>query len=163
MNDGVVRRVVSCFTTSTFMRHRVRRRWREWELIIGASRQIVNLMRLGVRVKFKRGVRPRPFNHGISMADTTPSQLDTFDTDLPRFGAFGQWERAHNTRYMSRMFLVPKPWDNQWRVIIDLRELNIYSSEFNMTCETLKHLRHLSHPSDHFVILDIRRHYSGTR
>jgi hypothetical protein len=42
------------------------------------------------------------------------------------------------------MFLVPKPGCNQWRLIIDLRELNRYCSTYNMTCETLKHLRHLS-------------------
>jgi hypothetical protein len=53
------------------------------------------------------------------------------------------------------MFLVPKPGHNQWRLIIDLRELNRYYSTFNMACETLKHLRHLSRPGDYFVSLDL--------
>jgi hypothetical protein len=53
------------------------------------------------------------------------------------------------------MFLVPKPGQNQWRLIIDLRELKRYCSEFTMTCETLKHLRHLSRPNDYFVSLDL--------
>jgi hypothetical protein len=54
------------------------------------------------------------------------------------------------------MFLVPKPGCNQWRLIIDLRELNrYYCSTSNMTCETLKHLRHLSRPGDYFISLDL--------
>jgi hypothetical protein len=53
------------------------------------------------------------------------------------------------------MLLVPKPGHNQWRLIIDLRELNRYCAAFNMTCETLKHLRHLSRPGDYFVSLDL--------
>jgi hypothetical protein len=57
------------------------------------------------------------------------------------------------------MFLVPKPGCNQWRLNIDLRELNRYCSTFNMTCETLKHLHHLSRPGDYFVSLDLTDGY----
>jgi hypothetical protein len=45
------------------------------------------------------------------------------------------------------------------RLIIDLRELNRYCSTFNMICETLKHLRHLSRPGDYFVSLDLTDGY----
>jgi hypothetical protein len=58
------------------------------------------------------------------MTDATQPQLDLLATELPRFEACGAWERAHNTRYVSRMFLVPKPGVKRWRLIIDLRELN---------------------------------------
>jgi hypothetical protein len=57
------------------------------------------------------------------------------------------------------MSLIPKPGHNQWRLIIDLRELNRYCSEFNMSCEALKHLRHLSRPRDYFVSLDLTDGY----
>jgi hypothetical protein len=57
------------------------------------------------------------------------------------------------------MFLVPKSGHNQWRLNIDLRELNRYCSTFNMTCETLRHLRHLSRPGDYFVSLDVTDGY----
>jgi hypothetical protein len=57
------------------------------------------------------------------------------------------------------MFLVLKPGVNKWSLIIDLRELNSYCAEFNMSCETLKHLRHLSRPGDYFVSLDLRDGY----
>jgi hypothetical protein len=104
------------------MRHRVRRRWRECERI-GTSGQVLNWIRHGVRVKFKRGIRPRPFNHDTSMLDATPAQHDDLDSEPPGFEACGAWERSHNPRYVSRMFLVPKPIHNQWCLISNLREL----------------------------------------
>jgi hypothetical protein len=57
------------------------------------------------------------------------------------------------------MFLVPKPGVNKWGLIIDLRELNSYCAEFKMSCETLKHLLHLSRPGDYFVSLDLADGY----
>jgi hypothetical protein len=106
-------------------------------------------------VKFKHGVRPKPFNHGVIMLDATSAQLEFLNSELPRFEACGAWERSDNPRCVSRMFLVPKLGCNKWRLIIDLRELNRYWSTYNMTCETLKHLRHLSRPGDYFVSLDL--------
>jgi hypothetical protein len=103
------------------MRHRVRRKWREWERIGASGEVLLSWIRHGVRVKFKHGVRPRPFNHGISMLDATPAQLEFINSELPRFEACGAWEKSDNPRYVSRMFLVPKPGCNQWRLIIDLR------------------------------------------
>jgi hypothetical protein len=49
-NDGATRRADSCSPSSNYMRHRVRLRWREWKHI-GASGQVVNWIRHGVRVK----------------------------------------------------------------------------------------------------------------
>jgi hypothetical protein len=50
-------------------------------------------------------------------------------------------------------------------LIIDLRELKSYCAEFSKSCETLKHLRHLSRPGDYFVSLDLTDGYYtvGTR
>jgi hypothetical protein len=141
------------------MRHRVRQRWRE-SGHIGASGQVVSWICHGVRVEFKYGLRPKPFNHGVSMKDATQPQLDFIATELPRYEACGAWERAYNTRYyVSRIFLVPEPGVNKWRMIIDLRELNSYCAEFNMSCETLKHYRHMSRPGDYFVSLDLADGY----
>jgi hypothetical protein len=57
------------------------------------------------------------------------------------------------------MFLVPKPGVNKWHLIIDLRELNSYCAEFNLSCETLKDLGHLSRPGDYFVSLELADGY----
>jgi hypothetical protein len=44
-------------------------------------------------------------------------------------------------------------------LIIDSLELNSYYAEFNMSYETLKHLRHMLHPDNYFVSLDIADGY----
>jgi hypothetical protein len=87
------------------------------------------------------------------MKDATQPQLDFIATELPRFEACGVWEDGYNTRYVCRMFLVPKPGVNKWRLIIDLRDINKYCAGFNMSCETVKHLSHLSRPFGYFVAL----------
>jgi hypothetical protein len=87
------------------------------------------------------------------MKDATQPQLYFLCKELPHFEACGAWERAYNTRYISCMFLVPK------HLIIDLRELIIYGAEFNMLCETRKHLRHPSRLGVYFVSLDIADGY----
>jgi hypothetical protein len=65
----------------------------------GASGQVVSWIRHGVRVKFKIGLCPKPFNHGVSMNDATQPQLDFLATDLPQFEACGAWECTYNTHY----------------------------------------------------------------
>jgi hypothetical protein len=97
------------------------------------------------------------------MQDATYAQLEFLANGLPRFEVCGALDRAHKSRYVLRMFLVPKPVANQWRVIIDLRKLNSYFSDFNMTCETLKHVRHLFPPRDYFAFLDLADGYYTLR
>jgi hypothetical protein len=63
---------------------------------------------------------PKAFQPRHLYADATPAQLEFLNSELPRFEACGAWERSDNPRYVSRMFLVPKPGCNKWRLIIDL-------------------------------------------
>eukprot|EP00873_Tetraselmis_striata_P036056 jgi/Tetstr1/456320/TSEL_004100.t1 len=93
------------------------------------------------------------------MRDATQAQLDFMATELPRFEAIGAWERGHCNKWVSRMFLVPKPGANKWRLIIDLRELNKWCKTFTMSYETLKHLRHLARAGDWFVSMDLADGY----
>eukprot|EP00873_Tetraselmis_striata_P004131 jgi/Tetstr1/424395/TSEL_014954.t1 len=93
------------------------------------------------------------------MRDATQAQLDFMATELPRFEAIGAWERGHCNKCVSGMFLVPKPGTNKWRLIIDLRELNKWCKTFTMSCETLKHLRHLARAGDWFVSMDLADGY----
>jgi hypothetical protein len=53
------------------------------------------------------------------------------------------------------MFLVSKPGVNKWCLTIDIRELKSYCSELNMSCKTLKHLRHLSRSGNYFMSMDL--------
>jgi hypothetical protein len=86
------------------------------------------------------------------MQEATHAHLQFLSTELPRFEACGAWERAHIVRYVSRIFRGA----NHWRLIIDPRKLNMYCSDLNMTCETLKHMRHLTSCTlDYVISLDL--------
>ena len=133
----MTRRATSCNDRSNFMRHRVRKRASEWKRL-GASEQVLGWIRHGVRIPFIGGRRPPPFNSGTSMLNATKQQLDFMDSELPRFLQSGAWEPGQRSRWVSRMFLVPKPGENKWRLIIDLRPLNKYCKDHKLTYETLK-------------------------
>jgi hypothetical protein len=55
------------------------------------------------------------------MKDAAQPQLDFLYIEQSRFETCGAWERSHNTRYVSRILLVPKPGVNKWRLMIDIR------------------------------------------
>eukprot|EP00873_Tetraselmis_striata_P020174 jgi/Tetstr1/440438/TSEL_028771.t1 len=78
------------------------------------------------------------------MEDATPDQLRFMNGELARFLASGAWEECHCSRWVSRLFLVPKPDVNKWRLIIDLRPLIRCCEERDLSFETLTCLRHLA-------------------
>jgi hypothetical protein len=112
-------------------------------------------IRQGVRIPFKGGQTPRPFNHGISLRDATPAQLDFVHTELKRFLSVGAWEPGECSDFVSRCFLVPKG-PGKWRLIVDLRELNSYCETRSLKFETLTRLKHLARPGDWMFSFDLQ-------
>jgi hypothetical protein len=55
------------------------------------------------------------------MLDATHAQLSFLSIELTRFEACRACERGNNSRFVARMFLIPKPGDNPWRLLIDFR------------------------------------------
>lgn len=153
-NDGVRRRVDSCSPTSSYLRHRVRRRWRVWE-DIGASGPLLDWIRHGIRLPFRHGRPPPSFHHGVSLWDATPEQLDFLDSELARFVQEGHWEAGTSSQFVSRCFLVPKAGGG-WRLVIDLRFLNKFFAKRSMKMETLKHLRHIARKGDYWISFDLK-------
>eukprot|EP00873_Tetraselmis_striata_P018313 jgi/Tetstr1/438577/TSEL_027128.t1 len=124
---------------------------------IGAGCMVVNMtIRNGVRIMFKNGP-PTPFHYqGVSMGDATPDQLRFMNSELARFLASGAWEEGHCSRWISRLFLAPKPGVNKWRlIIIDLQPLNRYCEERDLSFETLTRLRHMARPGDYMMSMDL--------
>eukprot|EP00873_Tetraselmis_striata_P009405 jgi/Tetstr1/429669/TSEL_019566.t1 len=124
------------------MRHRVRRQWRQWQ-DIGASDQVLRWIQEGVRITFKHNRPPPNFHNGIRMQDATPAQLTFLEGELARFVESGAWEFGTCRKWVSRLFLVPKPGVNQCRGIIDLRVLSSYCVRKRLKMETLLGVRHL--------------------
>eukprot|EP00873_Tetraselmis_striata_P001731 jgi/Tetstr1/421995/TSEL_001239.t1 len=137
------------------MRHRVRRQWRQWQ-DIGASDQVLRWIQEGVRIPFKHNRPPPNFHNGINMQDATPAQLTFLEGELARFVEFGAWELGTCRKWVSRLFLVPKPGVNQWRCIIDLRVLNSYCVRKRLKMETLLGVRHLTKKDDYMFSFDLQ-------
>eukprot|EP00873_Tetraselmis_striata_P038228 jgi/Tetstr1/458492/TSEL_044898.t1 len=137
------------------MRHRVRRSWRHWR-DIGASAQVTSWIRDGVRVPFRYNRPPPRFNQGVSFNDASPAQLKFITAELRRFTAAGAWEKSSCAWWVSRAFFVPKPGNNQWRFIIDLRVLNTFRARKRLRMETLMGVRHLTAKGDYMFSFDMQ-------
>eukprot|EP00873_Tetraselmis_striata_P013528 jgi/Tetstr1/433792/TSEL_002418.t1 len=105
---------------------------------------------------FKHNRPPSNFHHGISMHDATPAQLTFLEGELARFVESGAWELGTCRKWVSRLFLVPKPGVNQWRCIIDLRVLNSYCVRKRVKMETLLGVRHLTKKGDYMFSFDLQ-------
>ena len=81
------------------------------------------------------------------------------DSELERLEAEGAWERSTNPTWVSRMFLVPKPGNNKWRLIVDLRYVNTFCRDFPMKYETLKKMRNLSKVGNYMFSFDLQDGY----
>eukprot|EP00873_Tetraselmis_striata_P021227 jgi/Tetstr1/441491/TSEL_029722.t1 len=153
--DGVARRADRCCPDSDYMRHRVRRGWRHWP-DIGASAQVTIWIRDGVRVPFRYNRPPPRFNQGVSFNDATPAQLKFPTAELRCFTAAGAWEKSSCAWWVSRAFIIPKPGDNEWRFIVDLRVLSIFCARKRLRKETLMGVRHLTAKGDYMFSLDLQ-------
>jgi hypothetical protein len=121
----VTRRADSRTPDSSYMRNRVRRNWQAWK-DIGASGQVLRWIREGVTFPFLNNRPPPPFNQGISLLNATPEQLTFVEAELARFVETGARECTTCIKYVSRLFLVAKPGNNQWRFIVDLRHMKSF-------------------------------------
>eukprot|EP00873_Tetraselmis_striata_P010122 jgi/Tetstr1/430386/TSEL_020196.t1 len=139
-------------SSSSYMRHRVRRQWQD----IGASDQVLPWIQEGVRIPFKHNRPPPNFHNGISMQDATPAQLTFLEGELARFAESGAWEFGTCRKWVSSLFLAPKPGVNQWRCIIDLRMLNSYCVRKRLKMETLLGVRHLTKKGDYMFSFDLQ-------
>eukprot|EP00873_Tetraselmis_striata_P040771 jgi/Tetstr1/461035/TSEL_006185.t1 len=96
------------------------------------------------------------FNQGVSFNDATPAQLKFLTAELRRFTAAGAWEKSSCAWWVSRAFFDPKPGDNQWCFIIDLRVLNTFCARKRLRMETLMGVRRLTAKGDYMFSFDLQ-------
>ena len=69
-------------------------------------------------------------------------------------------ESGHCGLYVNRAFLVPKPPKPDgslcWRIVVDLRHLNLFCQKYGLKLETLKRLRYLARPKDYCISIDLQ-------
>ena len=126
-----------------FLWVKVRKRWKEWKCS-GATERVLRWVSRGVPCYWKAGA-PAPWNMGQSMMDASPAEVDWVEREASRCVNSGAWREVNSLQYCSRVFLVPKPGlDSEgrvkYRLIIDLRPLNMHCVDFKTKYETLAKL-----------------------
>eukprot|EP00854_Cymbomonas_tetramitiformis_P006108 gene6108-biopygen6136 len=94
------------------------------------------------------GGPPPDFDHGTSLRDLTQQKQEWLDIETARSLKTGAWVRARRKRHVSRVFLVPKPGTNSWRLVMDFRWLDEFCVKSKCKMETLKKLRRLARQGD---------------
>ena len=142
--------------TSACLRHHLRRNLQAWK-DIGTSPKVLDWIRRGVRIPFRR--RPSPFHQGDSLLGLDAVAQCWWEKERARLRTIGALEDGRRSDYVSRAFLVPKPGctpeNPKFRLVFDLRHLNSHVRKQGMRCETLKMLRHLAPGNSHMISFDI--------
>jgi hypothetical protein len=76
--------------------------------------------------------------------------------ELARFINARALEPSTCDSYVSRLFLVPKPGNKQWRLIYDLRPLNKYCVRKRLRMETLLGVKKLLKKGDYMSSFDLK-------
>ncbi|KAK3280628.1 hypothetical protein CYMTET_11540 [Cymbomonas tetramitiformis] len=124
----------------------------------GANSEVMEWISKGAKMRWVDKA-PQPFDHGVSLADATPPQLEWMAAETERCLKTGAWVRARRRRHVSRVFLVPKPGTNKWRLVMDFRWLNAHCVKSRCKMETLKKLRRLAKPNDWCISFDLQDGY----
>ena len=97
---------------------------------------------------------PPPFDNGTSCRSLPQDQDAFLKEEIARLKEKGVLRAIDSSSWVSRAFLVPKP--GGWRLIIDLRTINENCQKRSMKMETLRHLRLIAKPGDHWVSFDLK-------
>ncbi|KAK3276674.1 hypothetical protein CYMTET_15272 [Cymbomonas tetramitiformis] len=124
----------------------------------GANSEVMQWISKGARMRWVDKA-PLPFDHGVSLGDATPPQLEWMAAETERCLKTGAWVRARRRRHVSRVFLVPKPGTNKWHLVMDFRWLNSHCVKSRCKMETLKKLRRLAKPNDWCISFDLQDGY----
>ncbi|KAK3259929.1 hypothetical protein CYMTET_31091 [Cymbomonas tetramitiformis] len=124
----------------------------------GANSEVMQWISKGAKIRWVDKA-PLPFDHGVSLGDATPPQLEWMAAETERCLKTGAWVRARRRRHVSRVFLVPKPGTNKWRLVMDFRWLNAHCVKSRCKMETLKKLRRLAKPNDWCISFDLQDGY----
>ena len=125
---------------------------------VRASPTVLSWLRDGYVLPWSGDV-PLPFNQGKSLRNLTEEQNASKQKLTQKLFDCGAFEPATDSRFISKAFLVPKktaPGEpKKWRLVVDLRWINLHLRRSRCAYETLKRLHHLARPGDWLFSLDI--------
>ena len=102
-------------------------------------------IRKGVPCHWENGPPPHPWNKGISCDKLSAEEQAWLEKEEERLVKIGVWRRVPYNRYVSKAFVIPKAGvdadgKRKFRMIIDLRPLNLHVKDFKTRFETLSRL-----------------------
>ena len=129
---------------SPYLYEEVRTNWRNWRAA-GAPRRVLRWVRQGVPCYWKDGPPQHPWNKGRSCDKLGAEEQEWLEREEERLVRIGAWRRVRFNRYVSKAFVIPKvgvdsEGRRKFRMILDLRPLNVYVKDFKTRFETLARL-----------------------
>jgi len=125
---------------------------------VRAPKEVLRWLREGYRLPWA-GAPPAPFHQGVSLRNVTPEQQESKRALVQKLFDVGAFEQARCGDYVSKAFLVPKATPpgapKKWRLVVDLRWVNLHLRRSRCAYETLRRLHHLARPGDWMFSLDI--------
>ena len=129
---------------ASYLWETVRSKAANWRLA-GAGPRVLRWVRRGVPCYWNSLGAPRPFNKGRSLNGLDAEQQAWLEREERRCVDSGAWRRVNKARWVSKCFIIPKQGldaqgRKQFRLIVDLRPLNLHCKEFVTRYETLSRL-----------------------
>ena len=125
-------------------------KWQE----IGASEVIKSWVKDGVRLPLR--CKPEPFH--CKSRVFSESETAWIDQEIPNLVRSGAIERcAEQPKYISAINVVPKKTKTEFRLIVDLRQLNSVCEPPSFRHEDIRTVLEQVKPGDHLVTIDIKK------
>ena len=131
---------------------------------ISASRVVLNLVKHGYKMQFE--TKPKLCLPDPKFETKLPSdQMKIIRAEVAEFVRKGavrklsSEEASTNPGFYSKLFCVPKPGKDKWRMIIDMRNLNSYILKKGFKMQGVKDVRNLLEPGMFGAVIDISDAY----
>ena len=138
---------------------RLQERIEAWRSI-GADRVTLDWLKHGVPVQWRGDKPPPPFRlPELPVSDAERSWW--FSVEEPRLLKLGAIARVDATggesvpEHVCNAFCVPKPGESKWRVVVNLKRMNVAQVGHKCRYETLKVLRHMGIKGSHMLKVDL--------
>jgi hypothetical protein len=136
------------------LHRQVQDRLPEWKKI-GASRMVLEWIRLGYKLPIKTPIQPF---HRAAWVPRTPQEKTAARELLQKLQATGVVRPATTDRFVSKSRLEPKK-DGGYRLVVDLRPVNKHLHEQRCRYEDLRQMAAGLHPDDWCLSFDLQSGY----
>ncbi|GLC60878.1 hypothetical protein PLESTB_001686500 [Pleodorina starrii] len=135
---------------------RVTERVAAWKAI-GADARTLHVLKHGVPVEFLGGRPPPAFELPSFPVDDAQRRwwLETEEPRLVALGAISRVDPARSVDHVVNAFCVPKPGSGSWRLVVNLKRMNVAQKAYKCRYESLRTLRRMGIQDSWMVKVDL--------